>query len=262
MNCCICGTLKNCEPFLNNIFENIEKIGSLFSDFKIIMYYDVSSDNTLELLKNYQNKDSRLLIHINTEVLSEYRTFRIAKGRNICLNYVIENHEKFPYFIMMDMDDVNSNKKINIEPIKKMLNRDDWDTVSFNKLKYYDIWALSIKPFYLSCHHFPDNELVINRMTVYIENLLKNANKDDLIQCASAFNGFAIYRTNKFLNCHYYGGVNLSLIPKPLIIKNISILGQKYNNDLIEDCEHRNFHLMAINKNNAKIRISPEIVFL
>ena len=58
-------------------------------------YYDVSTDKTLELLKNYQNKNSRLLIHINKQVLSKYRTFRIAKGRNICLNYVIENKEKF-----------------------------------------------------------------------------------------------------------------------------------------------------------------------
>ena len=28
-----------------------------------------------------------------------------------------------------------------------------------------------------------------------------------------------------------------------------------------EDCEHRAFHVEAINKNGARIRISPEIVF-
>ena len=30
---------------------------------------------------------------------------------------------------------------------------------------------------------------------------------------------------------------------------------------LIEDCEHRSFHMQAINQNGARIRISPEIVF-
>ena len=28
-----------------------------------------------------------------------------------------------------------------------------------------------------------------------------------------------------------------------------------------EDCEHRAFHVEAINKNNAKIMISPEVIF-
>ncbi len=38
MNCCICGPVKNCGPFLDKIFENMEKIGSLFDDYQIIIY--------------------------------------------------------------------------------------------------------------------------------------------------------------------------------------------------------------------------------
>ena len=158
----------------------------------------------------------------------------------------------------MDFDDVNSTE-INIEPIKKILNRDDWDSVSFNKPLYYDTWALSINPYYLSCAHIGVN--AGNTMSTYITNLLKNANKDDLIQCASAFGGFAIYRTDKFLNCHYYGGLNLSLLPEHLIKQNMALFKEKFNYNKVEDCEHRCFHLMAINKNQARIRISPEIIF-
>ena len=51
MNCCICGPVKNCAPYLKKVFENIEKIGSIFDDYKIVIYYDKSSDNSLELLK-------------------------------------------------------------------------------------------------------------------------------------------------------------------------------------------------------------------
>ena len=259
MNCCICGTIRDCANHLDKVFKNIEKIGSIFDDYKIVVYYDVSSDNTLQKLKEYQSRNSKLLIYVNNEALSEYRTVRIAKGRNFCLNYVINNKELFPYFIMMDMDCVNSKGVVNIEPIKRILNRDDWDSVSFNKPKYYDIWALSIKPFYLSCAHIGDN--AGNVMSLYINNLLKSANKDALIQCASAFGGFAIYRTGKFLNCHYYGGLNLSLLPEHLIKQNMALFKEKFNYNKVEDCEHRCFHLMAINKNQARIRISPEIIF-
>ena len=158
------------------------------------------------------------------------------------------------------MDCVNSHGQVNIEPIKRVLDRDDWDAVSFNKPTYYDIWALSIKPFYLSCAHIGDS--AGNAMSKYIINILNNAKKDDLIECASAFGGFAIYRTNKFLNCYYYGGLNLSLIPQHLVKQNIALFKGQFNYNKIEDCEHRYFHFMAINKNQARIRISPEILFL
>ena len=82
-----------------------------------------------------------------------------------------------------------------------------------------------------------------------------------MIECASAFGGFAIYRTNKFLNCYYYGRLNLSLIPQHLIKQNIDLFKGKFDYSKVEDCEHRYFHLMAIDKNHARIRISPEIVF-
>jgi len=260
MNCCICGTVRNCGPFLNKIFTNIEQIGSLFDDYTIIVYYDISTDNTLHVLKKYQQKNPRLLIYVNKRPLSEYRTFRIAKGRNVCLKYIMENHTKFPYFVMMDFDDVNYTE-INIEPIRKCLTREDWDAVSFNKPIYYDIWALSIKPYYLSCAHWSGGEDAGIVMSKYITNLINNTNKDDLIQCASAFNGFGIYRTDKFVNCRYSGLLTLSLLPQHLIKQNMALFKGKFDYSKIEDCEHRHFHLMAINKNQARIRISPEIIF-
>ena len=112
MNCCICGPVKNCGPYLTKVFENIEKIGSLFDDYKIVIYYDASTDNTLDLLKEYQRKNPRLLFYVNQKPLSKFRTHRIAIARNHCLNYVRENKDTYPYFIMMDFDDVNC-KNIN-----------------------------------------------------------------------------------------------------------------------------------------------------
>ncbi len=258
MNCCICGTVKNCEPYLNRIFNNIEIIRSLFNDYKIIVYYDISNDNTLKILNNYQKKNPKLIIYINKKPLSKFRTFRISKGRNVCLKYIINNKDYYQYFIMMDFDDVNC-KNINIEPLRNSLKRNDWDGLSFNKYFYYDIWALSINPYYLSCAHIGDEAGKI--MLNYITNKLNNINKDELLLCASAFNGFSIYRTEKFVNCYYSGALNLKLLPKHVIKNNISLFNNKFNYHKIDDCEHRHFHLMAINNNQAKIMISPEIIF-
>ncbi len=56
--CCICGTVKNCEPYLQKVFKNIEIIGQIFEDYKIIMSYDESNDESL----HYTNKILRLKI--------------------------------------------------------------------------------------------------------------------------------------------------------------------------------------------------------
>jgi hypothetical protein len=96
-------------------------------------------------------------------------------------------------------------------------------------------------------------------MTKHVINLLKNLEPGDLLQCASAFNGFSIYRTTKFINCHYDGKLRVDTLPFQQILtttyKDFKFLNPG------DDCEHRAFHLEAINKNNANIRISPEILF-
>jgi len=70
MNCCICGPVKNCEPYLQKVLDNMEKIGSIFDDYQIIIYYDKSSDNTLNILKEYQVKNPKILFYVNNKPVS------------------------------------------------------------------------------------------------------------------------------------------------------------------------------------------------
>ncbi len=269
MNCCICGPVKNCGPYLSKVFENIEKIGSLFDDYKIVIYYDKSTDNTLELLKEYQKKNPRLLFYVNRNITSPFRTHRISVARNYCLNYVRENKEIYPYFIMMDFDDVNC-KNINIEPLKKSLIRTDWDGLSFNtNPHYYDIWALSIWPFCFSYNHFQNNFRYHAIIREYVMLKLKMLKAGQLLPCISSFNGFSIYRTNKFLQTYYDGRVRSDLFPKNFIKthafaqKSKGLVYKDYGHvkGRYEDCEHRAFHQMARKNSGAKIMISSEILF-
>jgi len=271
MKCCICGPVRNCGPFLDKVFQNIEKIGALFDDYQIIMYYDKSKDNTLDKLKAYQQKNPKLLFYVNKRLISPYRTHRLAHARNFCLNYVKTNCniDEYPFFIMMDFDDVNC-KEVHPEILQKYLFRDDWDALSFNTSpKYYDIWALSIYPYAFSYNHF--NNTAIHDYGViqnFICNKLDKLQSGQLLRCISSFNGFSIYRTNKFLNTKYDGTPRFDLIP-PHYIKAHAAMAQSkivfpdygHVKAEFEDCEHRAFHAEAINKDNARIRITKEVLF-
>ena len=269
MNCCICGPVKNCGPYLTKVFENIEKIGSLFDDYKILIFYDKSNDNTLDLLKEYQAKNPRLLFYVNNQPLSPFRTHNIAYARNHCLKYIRENIQTYPYFIMMDLDDVNC-KEVNIEPLRNSLKRDCWDGLSFNSSpSYYDIWGLSIYPYCFSYNHFNDNYNYHAIIKDYVMKLLRNLKPGELLPCISSFYGFSIYRTIKFLDTYYDGRVRLDLFPKEYISfhlkaqKSRKIVYKDYGHikGRYEDCEHRAFHQMARSKSNARIMISPEVMF-
>lgn len=256
--CCICGTVKNCGPYLNKVFQNIETIGKIFDDYKIIISYDHSTDNSLAILQNYQSNNNNFILHIETEPQTPYRTHNIARARNKCLDIIRTNFSDYEYFIMIDCDDVCSNP-VNLEYILYYLTiNTEWDALSFNKQPYYDTWALSKYPYVFSNMHFKNPE----GYGPFIEKIINETPKKTLIPCLSAFNGFAIYRTNKFIDYFYDPKPRLDLIPKHLIEKNIQLCGPMYLKDkaAIVDCEHRSFHLMAVS-NGARIRIAPEVIF-
>jgi hypothetical protein len=259
MKCCICGTVRECGKYLKDVFSNMEQVGKLFDEYVIILYYDHSKDNTLKIMEEYAAKNPIFNYHINNDPLSIYRTHRIAKGRNYCLQQIREKYSDYEYFVVMDCDDRGSRKmKINLlENYLKNRNK-EWDALSFNyPNNYYDSWALSIRPFVASCNHFKQRDIGAN----YIKKIIQNIDKRKLIPCYSAFNGFSIYKTNKFINCNYDGRFNLNFIPKSLLIENIRHAGKMILSDTNEDCEHRSFHFQAIRKNHAKIRISPHCLF-
>jgi len=72
MKCCICGPLRNCEPFLDKVLFNIEQIGTIFDDYEILIFYDESSDNSLTKLKKYQENNMRLKLYVNQTPVIEH----------------------------------------------------------------------------------------------------------------------------------------------------------------------------------------------
>lgn len=257
-SCCICGTVRDCGKYLNKIFENMELIGSLFQEYKIFIFYDKSNDDTLEILNLYKEKNINFSFYENTFLL-DYRTHRIALGRNKCLEFIRENCPQYNYFIMMDCDD-RCAKNMNIGVLNYYLHRSSgWDALSFNHPDgYYDTWALSIYPYVLSCHHFK-HPCKGKRL---IEKLINQCPPNKLIPCYSAFNGFSIYKTSKFVDCAYDGRFRIDYVPRELVNKNIKVSGKMNMEQNNEDCEHRIFHFEAKIKNKANIMISPHNLFI
>tara|TARA_B110001469_G_scaffold57318_1_gene55107 strand:+ start:2261 stop:2800 length:540 start_codon:yes stop_codon:yes gene_type:complete len=179
---------------------------------------------------------------------------------------------------MMDCDDVCSNP-IKTDVLAEYLDRNDWDSLSFNRKgnssidsgHYYDIWALQYEPFYWDCWGYgPNSVKVLEFMKKDITKKLNKLDDDELFTCISAFNGFAIYRKDKFKNIRY-NGVRKNEISKNEYSKlktKLEIIGI-YNSKLSnltswntpETCEHIDFHKDAIQYNNAKIKISKKNIF-
>ena len=272
----ITGCVRNCAKYLDRVFSNIDKILSLFDDYKIVIAHDESSDNSLDILNKMRSKYNIEIVNVSeNSYIIDYtlRTKRISNSRNELLNKIYSKEEKdYQYFIMMDMDDVNCGP-MNIDVLKKYIDNDEqWDALSFNRKDYFDIWALSLDPYVLSCWHFPGGFDVVVKIKNYVTNKLSKLTKDELLECMSAFNGFAIYKKDKFINCYYDWQIrnNYDMISSEIISKNEEALETKLTLDVsyhqivnpISDCEHRYFHLNAIEKNNARIRISPLCLFL
>ena len=261
MKCCFCGPVRNCAPYLCRVLRNIELFGALFDDYEIVIVYDKSDDESLRILQEYPNP--KLKLFINSNFVSPYRTHRIAYARNICLEYVRE--KEYPLFVMMDFDDPNA-KTCDISVLKRYLERSDWDALSFNTSPdYYDIWALSIHPFGFSYNHFKNNYRFHHIIKQHVMSLLCGLGDGELLQCESAFNGFAIYKTDAFAGSSYDGRVRLDLVPKANVISHIraanSLLVYKdygHIKGTHEDCEHRAFHYGAP---GARIRIAKDVLF-
>jgi len=267
----ICGCLKDCEPHLKATFHNITRITELLDDYRIIIAYDDSSDGSLQKLYDMRASfpDGKMTIIMGDRKLTSIRTQNIANARNRILDSIRKDNEsKFEYFMMMDMDDVCSGE-MNIQHLESFLKQGaylPWDALTFNRPVYYDIWALSIKPYTFSCWHYQQPRTISDKMLLYVNQKLADIAvhepKHALLSCISAFNGFGLYRTEKFIRSKYEWNVHATLAIYPK--SEIDIMSRHVWSDPIarhDDCEHRYFHIRASQLNGARICISPLCLF-
>lgn len=267
--CCL--SVRNCAKYLPKFFHNLTKLSNYFKKFEVVFVYDNCNDNSEQLLKEYKNKSNHnvRIIH-NITNTHPYRTVRIASSRNVCLDVVYNEIKDVDFHMVIDADDVNY-CDWNIDLILYYLEKDNWDALSFNRKVYYDIWALLLPEYMYHCWGFGRySPTVITCLGTKIVKHLDNLkDKDDLFECLSAFNGFALYRTPNFVGIRYNGYCTdfNNLLNKEDIDKSVLRLRSELNlNDLVipsnhtECCEHLYYHLTAIRDNNVRIRVSKYMI--
>ena len=264
MKCCICAAVMNVSQYLPKIIFNMKQISGLFDECQFIFYYDSSHDGTLNLLYQYEKDDDRIKIIVNTYRNPRFgRTNHIAYARNGMLEHVKTKYGDYDFMIMMDADNVCSHP-VDPSKLKKYLDREDWDGLFFNKSYFYDLWALSLPHMPFSMWHYRQPHS-FNKYKDEIAERLKHCKKGELVPVFSAFNGFGVYRLEKFKDTYYDGNERLDLIPEFLMKEAEKHVGKKmhwhYEPGLNCDCEHRAFHLQAMYNSGARLRISPEILF-
>jgi len=219
----ICGVCKNIEKYLPNTIASIEEVGSLFSNYKVLIYENNSTDATPELLKKWQIKNPRVWIKCekftqeellkmaksHTWDMKPYRTEAIAYARNVLIEKLKSpEFDDYAYVIMADLDFPD---RWNIKGIIDSFNRKEkWDALLANgidsKGKLFDRYAHRDA----NCILGPEllGELWWQSLYKYE---LKFKPTDPLYSVFSSFGGFGIYKKEAIKNCKYSGTVTPEL---------------------------------------------------
>lgn len=213
-----CSIVRDCAYNLKHNIPAIEKIGSYFEDYRVIIFENNSKDKTKGVLKRWQLNNKKIIAICNDYNESKYNEIqkdkcyfspnsrrRIQKYvdyRNLYLDY-IENKINFEahFVIIVDLDVA----KIDVKGVMTSFGTKlEWDVITANgysfspslRRRYHDTYAL--------CESGHENipqsiaEIISNRKI--FSHLRKNM---PFIRVYSAFGGLAIYKRDLLKGIRY-----------------------------------------------------------
>ena len=225
------GTISNVASTIERELKVILRALGSFKNIEIFLVESDSSDNTLEVLRKIQKKDSRLTFISKGHLRQQFpnRIERIAYCREVYVEFVKSNYQarRWSFVAVADIDGMNF--KLSKKGIKSCFDAKlEWDGMMANqRYGYYDIYALradgwvnydcfsrlqelknSVSPpkmgklkiinFIKLYIHF-DN---LRRIAIY-KNMRILRSKNGFVPVISAFGGFAIYKTDVLLTSSY-----------------------------------------------------------
>jgi hypothetical protein len=230
----IVGCARNIEQYLDNTLKKINMIKSLFKSTKVFIYENDSTDKTLKILQDWENKN---IIKLITEKnVPGLRTERLAHGRNILYNEAMKY--KFDLLIVIDIDIII--RDLNKEAILSCFDiKEDWAMLGGNQTnKYYDLWALRTYDDWMPFDCWECVKIHKKSKDYCVNSRYRQIKKDSKpIKVKSCFGGIVIYKRKYLDNCSYGNG---------LLNKN-------------EICEHVIFN-EGILKNGGSIFINPKLI--
>ena len=252
----ISGTAKGVSGCIDSIQKMTYSLAEEFHSYKIFIYYHQMDE---EVFKAWQQQDNN--VHLIAEdptlfIKRHHKPEILAVARTITLNS-IHSHARTngidpskAIMVLMDLDERNFGPKMNFYNkslfMDVMNNASVWDSVSFNREMYYDIWALRYERFDANVWAFSTDSFnlvkIIRRDFARILNESLVAG-EQYVPVHSAFNGFALYKLHRTIGCDYAA-------------------------DCVEfrtkcthgDCEHVAFHKCMRERNSAKIFVNTNFL--
>ncbi|AAY61075.1 hypothetical protein PQ676_00595 [Rickettsia felis] len=231
------GITRSNAPHLPNAMRHIEYIGQFFSDYRIIIFENDSTDSTKLMLNLWQLINHKVKI-ISQDFFNQKRPSIkfLADIRNKYLEILnTSEFDEFDIVIILDMD---IGYGIDIRGILDSFSKiDRWDVVCSNgifnsKGQMYDAFAFRNEEFSYTPYEY---NLKTGKSYFDTENLALMQKiyppDSDLLPVNSCFNSLTIYKRKFFENCFY--------------------------DSIKEDCEHVYLHECMRSKHNARIFMNP-----
>ena len=212
----ICGIARNIEKAIPNTIESIGKLGSNFSDYRVIIYENNSSDKTKEKFKKWAKKDRRVIFiseYVSKKKMAKQlsmgivnRTELIARARNIVLDKAMsKKFDDYKYVIWADLDFL---EPWDVEHIVESITHPEkeWDAVF--AYGAYDLFALRTEEWpvgfeLVGLHYWDQLDQIRNEFVLQKEDPWKKV--------YSAFGGIGIYKRDAIKGCRYSGVVTNDL---------------------------------------------------
>lgn len=203
----ICGISRNNADILPLTLQRIETTGLLFKDYRVVVFENDSTDNTLEILRQWQKKNTKVYILtgsiLNTPIYYLSRSERLAWCRNQYLNFIRQSDlfDGYEYLMVVDMD---LRGGWSYDGIASSFSQMQWDIMVSNSIGYHFLR----KTYYDTYALYPRNILIRNWFYRIIGEGWQLNRNDPLIPIQSGFGGLGLYRKNKIMDKHYAGKLN------------------------------------------------------
>lgn len=263
----ICGVCRNIEKELPYSKRIVEQIGSLFSDYRVVLYENNSSDLTSNLLKSWEQQNLKLFVKSENLTPSQLKGFvlnvsdegqlfhpeLIARARNEVLDIALSrDYDDFSHLIWIDMDFV---KHPNYQAFIDIFEtQEEWDAIFANGIapngQYWDWYACRFSNFpfgpeMLGIKWYQSQESRTRELVIVPDG--------PWVPVYSAFGGCGIYKKSSIVGCRYSGIVTETM--ENFVQKILQDGIESYHPQALlylKECEQLTEYVRIDNKNNLK----------
>src|SRR5262245_2857704 len=205
----ICGLARNVERFLPLTIVRIERLGRMFSDYRVFIYENDSTDATPRQLVQWAAANPRVVAVSETchrprhpAVRSLTRAADMAAYRDRCQSEVARRWPDFDYACVVDTDLPDG---WSYDGVAHSCGSGEWDFVGSygiiyqrqrlipSKALHYDVWAFRSLGDFEPIETLAGNQLAWRR-------------GEELVPVNSCFGGLGLYRMPAWLSARYRGG--------------------------------------------------------